>query len=79
MLSKMVFIWEQPTSLWGFVLLALCLHGCMALNSWIRGSKIPTVGTRSVFEAGIVSNFRFYKDAQAVLVEGYSKVKSRTL
>lgn len=27
-----------------------------------------------MFEAGIISNFRFYKHAEAVLIEGYTKV-----
>ena len=70
----MAFNWEQSASLWGFAAFALSLHGCMAFVGWLRASKVPTVGKRSVFEAGIISNFRFYKNAQAVLVEGYTKV-----
>lgn len=46
----------------------------MALVARVRSSKIPTVGSQSIFEAGIISNFRFYKHAEAVLVEGYTKV-----
>lgn len=70
----MAFNLEQFSSLWGFALLALCLNGCVAIVRWLRQSKVPMVGTRSVFEAGIISNFRFYKNAEAVLVEGYTKV-----
>lgn len=70
----MILMWEQITPLLGFALLALCLHGCLAFVTWIRSSKIPTVGSRSMFEAGIISNFRFYKHAEAVLIEGYTKV-----
>lgn len=36
--------------------------------------KIPVVGVRSKLEAGLVSNFRFYRNAEAILVEGYTKV-----
>ena len=77
--STMALNWEQFASLWGFGLLALCLHGCMALVGRLRGSKVPTVGTRSVFEAGIITNLRFYKNAEAVLVEGYTKVWPKML
>ncbi len=65
---------EHNSSLWGFGILALCLYGCMLLVSLFYVPKIPVVGVRSKLEAGLVSNFRFYRNAEAILVEGYTKV-----
>lgn len=66
--------WNQFSLLWSFTLLALLLHGCMKTVGWLRKPKVPTVGIRSVFEAGAISNFRFYRNAEAILAEGYTKV-----
>ena len=65
---------EHISSLWGLGILALCVHGCMLVVSLFYDSKFPVVGVRSKLEAGLVSNFRFYRNAEAILVEGFTKV-----
>lgn len=65
---------EQFSPLWGFTVLAALFYVCMEIGSWLIKSEASTVGRQSVFEARMVSNFRFYKNAEAILVEGYTKV-----
>ena len=62
---------EQTYPFWGFALLALVLHGCMQAR---QRPSLPIVGRSFVIETGMISNFRFYKNAEAILVEGYTKV-----
>ena len=66
--------WEQFLPLWGFALLAALLHLCIGIRGRLRKSKTPTVGIRSAFEVGLISNFHFYQNAEAILAEGYAKV-----
>lgn len=62
---------------WGFTVVAALLYVCMGVWSWLAKSEASTVGRQSVFEARMISNFRFYKNAEAILVEGYTKVCGR--
>ena len=55
-------------------LVALSFYIFLIVKSWISQSRIPVVGVRSVFELGLVSNLRFYKNAEAILLDGYTKV-----
>ena len=63
---------EQIIYWGGFGCLAVQL--CVSILLLYRQPKIPTVGVRSKLEAKIISNFRFYRNAEAILVEGYTKV-----
>ena len=67
---------EDARPLWSYGLLAIGLYSCLLLRLCFFQPKIPLVGVRSRFEAGIVSNYRFYKDAETVLLEGYAKVRT---
>lgn len=40
----------------------------------IFGHKVPVVGVKSLWEPIVVSNFRFFRQAEDVLVEGYRTV-----
>ena len=70
----MLSAWEQFLPFGSFVLLVALLHVCIGIQGRLQKSKIPTVGIRSAFEIGLISNFRFYKNAEAILAEGYAKV-----
>ena len=65
---------EHIIYLGGFAALAVCLQLCVVIAGSFRKSNIPTVGVRSKLEAGLISNFRFYKNAEAILLEGYDEV-----
>lgn len=70
---------EELPDLWVFGFLAICLYGvsvAVSYTSWSQHSKHPLVGVRSRLEAGVISNFRFYRNAQAILLNGYSKVEA---
>ena len=71
--------WEQFLPFWGFALLAALLPVCIGIQGRLQKSKIPTVGIRYPFEIGLISNFRFYQNAEAILVEGYAKVGQNLL
>ena len=49
----------------------------MVYFSWAQRSKYPLVGAKSKFEAGVISNFRFYRNAQSILLDGYTKASVR--
>lgn len=51
------------------------IYGCMQFMKWQSESKVPTVGIRSAYEMGVVSNYRFYREAEGILVEGYRKAR----
>ena len=70
---------EDNTPLWGFGLPVIALYGYIILSCWLFETKHPVVGVRSKYEARFVSNIRFYKNADAILTEGYNKVRSRLL
>lgn len=59
---------------WSYFLLAIGFYACLVVKAWVSRSKIPMVGVQSMFEHGLVSNFRFYKNAEAILLDGYTKV-----
>ena len=67
---------EDARPMWSYGLLAIGLYACLLLRLCFLEPKIPLVGVRSRFEAGMVSNYRFYKDAETVLLEGYAKVRT---
>lgn len=67
---------EDARRMWSYVLLVFGLHACFLLRLCFIQPKVPLVGVRSRFEAGMVSNYRFYKDAETVLLEGYAKVRT---
>ena len=64
---------------WTYGAIALGLYLCLILRPWIPQPNFPMVGLRSNFELELVSNFRFYKNAEAILLEGYRKVKAPSL
>ena len=59
---------------WSYAIVALSFYIILIVKSWISQSKIPVVGVHSIFELGLVSNLRFYKNAEAILLDGYTKV-----
>ena len=59
---------------WTYGLVALSFYIFLIVKSWISQSKVPVVGVHSIFELGLVSNYRFYKNAEAILLDGYTKV-----
>lgn len=67
---------DGNSSLWGFALLAVGFYSCFTLASWLAQPEFPLVGTHSKLEARLISNFRFYRDAEAILLEGYTTVRS---
>ena len=71
---KMSLSQEHNTFLWSLCVLAGCMLAIKKMLLWRSEMKVPTVGVRSYFESGIFSNYRFYKDAEAVLLDGYGKV-----
>ena len=73
----MSWVLEHILYLCGLGALAVCLQMFVVVAGSFRNPKIPTVGIKSKLEAGLVSNFRFYKNAEAILVEGYAKVGFR--
>ena len=62
-----------------YSLVALGLYICLIAKAWISRSKVPMVGAHSCFELGLMSNFRFYKHAESILLEGYNKVSTSSL
>ena len=75
-MANMSLYVENIAPFWVFGLLALSIYGCNTIVTRYSESKIPIVGIKSVFEVGLVSNYRFYRDAEAILVEGYNKVRT---
>ena len=65
---------SELAALWSYGLAALSFYIFLIAKSWISRSKVPVVGVHSVFELGLVSNLRFYKNAEAILLDGYNKV-----
>lgn len=61
--------WEFATVIFLFYIISLGV-------SWFFSPKDPLVGAKSKLEAGVLSYFRFYRDAQAILLDGYSKVRN---
>ena len=61
--------------LWGYSLLAISFYILLILKLWNSSVKAPSVGVRSRLEAGMISNFRFYKNAQEILLDGYTRVR----
>ena len=74
----MCFFSEHAAPILGFVILGFCLLTIMLAQAQHTEPNIPLVGVRSQVEAGIVSNFRFYRHAETILVEGYQKVSRLT-
>lgn len=58
----------------GFLLLALPFYGSISLLRWRSEFKAPTVGVSSRLEAKFISNYRFYREAEAILADGYRRV-----
>lgn len=67
---------EEAYPLWGYGLLGIGLYVWLMIKSWFSKPKIPLVGVRSRFEARLISNFRFYKDAENILLEGHTNVRT---
>ena len=67
---------QDVRPMWSYGWLAVGLYVCLLLRLCFLQPKIPLVGVRSRFEAGMVSNYRFYKDAENILLEGYTKVRT---
>lgn len=65
---------ENPNVLVIFLLLALLFYGSIALLRWRSEFKAPTVGVSSSLEAKFISNYRFYREAEAILADGYRRV-----
>ena len=63
----------EVVPLWSYSLLALGFYVCLVVKAWISRSKMPKVGVEYDFEPSLVSSFRFYKNAEAILLHGYSK------
>ena len=64
----------EVSRIWSFALIAMSFYCCSFVIAWLSKVKAPVVGVKSKFEIGFVSNFRFYKNAEAILVEGYTRV-----
>lgn len=62
------------TTPWGYSLMALGFYVCLLVRAWVFRSKVPMVGVQSSFELRLVSSFRFYTHAEAILLDGYTKV-----
>lgn len=73
--KKMLLSYEANSRVWEMGIIAVCFYGFYYASSLLKQSKYPLVGVKSKWEAGMVSNFRFYQNAQAVLLDGYSKVR----
>jgi hypothetical protein len=63
------------------LLLALCAISVISylysiLNLRVLGPKVPLVGVKSFLEARVVANYRFFKNAGAIVNEGYAKVSN---
>ncbi len=69
----------EVAPLWSYSLLLLSLYTCFKLTKqWGSQSKAPIVGVRSRVEIRLISNFRFFKDAEVILLDGYTKVGTLT-
>lgn len=73
----MMSLHEETFPIWGFGLLAVCLYATFATISILPKKAHPLVGVKSKVEAGVISNYRFYRYAQAILLEGYLRVMYR--
>lgn len=72
----MLYNLEDKPLLAVFGIVALFLYIFSALLSWISERKhLPLVGAWSNFEPVFISNYRFYRKAEAILSEGYTKVR----
>ena len=72
----MLYSFEDKSLLAVFGIVALFLYIFSALLSWISEPKhLPLVGTWSNFEPVFISNYRFYRKAEAILSEGYTNVR----
>ena len=64
----------EVTAPWSYSLMVLGLYSCLLIKAWVSRSKVPMVGVQSRFELRLVSSFRFYTHAEAILLDGYTKV-----
>ncbi len=72
--TKMFQFRDNLNILVGFLLLALPFYGSISLLRWRSEFKAPTVGVSSRLEAKFISNYRFYREAEAILADGYRRV-----
>ncbi|KAF2198223.1 cytochrome P450 monooxygenase-like protein [Delitschia confertaspora ATCC 74209] len=56
-----------------FLIVSLCAYAVSLLSMHLRGPKAPLVGLRSIFEPRYLANWMFFRNASAVLNQGYSK------
>ena len=77
--ASVCFCSEHVVSILGLLVLAFCLRIFVLGQAQFREPIVPLVGVRSKMEPSIVSNFRFYRHAETILVEGYQTVNHPTL
>jgi hypothetical protein len=51
------------------------LYSILALR--FLGPSAPLFGVKSPFDARVIANYRFYKDAASIVNVGYNKVNSK--
>jgi hypothetical protein len=59
--------------------IAVIIYLLSLLWSEVFGYKVPVFGIKSLWEPIVVSNFRFFRHAEDVLVEGYRAVSRKCL
>jgi len=59
---------------WTFLFLSIGFYLFSIISVRFPGPKTHLVGLHSLFEPRVVANYRFFKDAAAVINEGYTKV-----
>jgi hypothetical protein len=76
--ERSTIVWEQMVasySLWSVALpLVLIMYALSLLNVRFRAPTAPLIGLSSAFETRYTANWRFFRNAAAVLDEGFSKV-----
>jgi hypothetical protein len=68
------FLGEEIPLPLAFGLLAMLLYSGSIMSMRLAGQKVPVVGLRSIFEHRLSANYNFFKNAAAVINDGYSKV-----
>ena len=69
----MATIVESVTVLEILLFLSIGSYIVSIVSVRIQGPKAPLVGFKSILEPRLIANYRFFKDAAAIINEGYSK------
>ncbi|KAH8645694.1 hypothetical protein BX600DRAFT_519280 [Xylariales sp. PMI_506] len=67
----------SPFAPWMLTSLAVAAYLLSFAFSLVFGYKVPTFGVYSQLEPVVVSNFRFFRHAEDILIEGYQACKDR--